>query len=276
MPGGAAALAGISVGDHLVSVNAIATPTIEEFKQALAVAEEVTPTARLSIEVRRSEVEPDAEKFGMYCESHQDSRYDTVFQSKHRHVGAWLVRGDQSLDESIMLCDGCPECLFGCTMAELTKEQASDPKVLRWAARPAWMRHQPFQPSACAPRFAVGQRVIFRDGVHAPWKEATVTGVSHSQPGWPEGFHVPYLLRQADGSSRWVPIDTEQVVRLALPSGGVTLMNEANSTTSVQAHRPSPRAPKESPRERVVPKDSPRVKDARAAKVAKCNAPQKE
>ena len=202
------------VGDHLVAVNALPTLSREDFKKAVAAAEDATPNANLYIEVKRSDLEPNPDLFGTYCELHPLSRADVVFQSKHRHIGGWCTSGDAAMDVDVMQCDGCPECLFGKPMAGLTEEQQNEPKVLRWAARPGWLRHRPGRPGVDPPRFFVGERVLYRDGKMAPWQEATVMTRKHSEPCWPEGFWVPYTLRRnEDCKIIYTPLDSEDLVK---------------------------------------------------------------
>ena len=213
-PDGPAAKAGILLGDHLLSVNERPTPSQKEFAKAVQAAGDEMPSSCLFIEVRRSEHEPNIERFGEYCEAHPLSRADIVFQSKHSDIGGWCTAGDAAMDADVMQCDGCPECLFGKPMAGLTEEESSDPKVLRWAARPGWLRHHPYKPSDRPPRFAVGERVLYRDGKMSPWTEATVLTRKHSEPCWPAGFWVPYTLRcKEDRKIIYTPLDTDDLVK---------------------------------------------------------------
>ena len=208
-PDGPAAQAGLQVGDHVTSIHGRAIGTTKDLQSALRGA------APVVVEVRRSMVAPSEEAFENYCGMYPLSRSDVVFQAKHRHIGGWCVQGTEALDESVLPCDGCPECLFGVAPAELSAEQASEPKVLRWRTRPQWLRRCATRPSQSEPRFRVGDRVRMHSAHDDSWRPATIVSIRYSDPGWPEGFFVPYGVEDEDGVRSYVALDTDEYVRKA-------------------------------------------------------------
>lgn len=170
------------------------------------------PGAQLAVEVRRSDLAPSEDAFEEYCATNAVSRADTTFQSMHREIGGWCAQGNERLDSKVLLCDGCPACLFGKAYDELDAEQAEDPKILRWAARPRWLRAGAWTPSGAPPRFGVGERVCIW-AKESAWQLATVTKTRHAEVGWPEGFHVPYAVTSDDGLEDFVREDKDHLVR---------------------------------------------------------------
>lgn len=215
---GPAACSGLAVGDFLEAIDGTAISTVEHaagvlqlaIRRAIASGEE-----GITIDVRRSSMVPNERAFSQYCEDYPHSRADVCFQAKHQTIGGWCVQGCAALDKAMVLpCDGCPECLIGEPFSLLDAAALRDPKILRWASRPEWLRRGAWRPPKAEPRFRPGERVLLYDG-EATGVLATITQLHHSEPGWPEGFSVPYAVECDDGVMRYVPFDMEEYVQLA-------------------------------------------------------------
>ena len=215
---GCPAAAELEVGDYAVSIDGSPIVTAQDIVEALRRRETASRKRKANdgvvIEIRRSDLLPDEDAFASYCDLSPLSRSDKAFQSKHRHIGGWCIQGDAALDDEVLPCDGCPECVFGASMAQLTPEQATEPIVLRWAGRPEWLRRGARRPPSAPLRFARGDRVLVPNA-HGGLEPGVVRQTRYTEPGWPTGFWVPYQIEREDGAVVYAPEDTDELVRAA-------------------------------------------------------------
>ena len=215
---GSPAAAELKVGDYAVSIDGSPIVTAQDIVDALRRWETASrrrkTNAGVVMEIRRSDLLPDEDAFASYCDLSPLSRSDKAFQSKHRAIGGWCIQGDAALDDEALPCDGCPECVFGASMAQLTPEQATEPIVLRWAGRPEWLRRGARRPPSVPLRFARGDRVLVPNA-HGGLEPGVVLQTRYTEPGWPTGFWVPYQIEREDGAVVYAPEDTDELVRAA-------------------------------------------------------------
>ena len=211
-PHGPAAACGIAPGDYIVSVDDTPTPNTLAAMDALkARLDANTP---FDITLRRSDLAPNEDAFARYCDANPASRANRMFQMKHRHIGGWCTHTQPVwMPRDVLPCDGCPECLFGAAFADLTTAQANEPKVLRWAARPAWLQQWGWRPRPEPARFALGARVLALVDHANRWQGATVTAVRYEEAEWPEGYYAAYLVECDVGKKVPIPLDTDEYVR---------------------------------------------------------------